>query len=397
MKKSILLSFIFFMASIWGETPEAIGSCGVPERPSNSCEPLPKCSPPLPNCAPPPCPPPPCMTLPPLCKNPCQCIGDKIVLTSAANICNANMYVFLDALYWLTNIGNSDWGLKGEDFTSSTGEATKVISNYAANFKFAFGGRLGLGFNTQLDGWDINLYYTWFRDKSLTEIILGSGVGAWALHEPAVADFTQGINKWVVLFHCLDWELARAYFVSHNLILRPYLGLKLAYISQKVIETFQGGSGNEIYNLKLQFEGLGPKGGINTKWIFSNCNQNNMYIFGDFEAALMCGRLKNTRQEPAYKIQGAKEIITHFKRLDQTIPHPMMRYFMGIGWQARLASNTLNFDARIGYEIQYWFRQNQFIHRPVLGYDDVKIAPTYFRLSDDLAFQGFTLKLGLDF
>jgi len=70
-----------------------------------------------------------------------------------------------------------------------------------------------------------------------------------------------------------DWELGRSYWISKNLSLRPFFGIKGGWINQSINGTYYNLIINNVLtnnlgteHLKNNFWGIGPLGGINTNW-----------------------------------------------------------------------------------------------------------------------------------
>lgn len=375
MKKAFLLSLLAFTASAFSaeSSSEIAAGCGAPVM----------------KCPPKPCPPP-CAPRPLVCKtrNPCRAICDPISLSPASNLCDAGMYVFLNLLYWNTHIGNSDWLLRVEAM-----DTNPVGTNFQKNFKFAWGGRLGIGYNSSYDDWDFAILYTWFRNKNVQIAELGTGTGLTPLHTAATTVPTKAQNEWLVYFHNIDLTVGRDQYYSRKLAMRPFVGVRGAWIKQTVRESYIAGTSTEETILKGRFWGIGPLVGVNTKWILGDVRSSYLSLFGDFDGALMYGRFSHYRGHIA-AVPGTPNTIAG---LDQRLPVPMVRAFMGLGWDSRISQDSMNIGIKIGYEVQYWFRQNQFLHLP--GEDGKLETPrtTYHRLSDDLSFHGLTLSVRLDF
>lgn len=375
---------------IYSESRESVG------RKKNSpsiivCPPLPKCCPPPPKCLPP--------SPVTVYKNPCRLVCDKIVLTPASHLCAGRLYSFLDVLFFSTHIGNADWAARIESSSiSPSGE--NVFTNYPIEFKPTFGGRIGFGSHLGRDDWDTNFSFLWFQNKSSNIIKPAVEGKIWALHEAPASGFIQGENLWKVRFLILDWEIARAFFVSNHLILRPYLGIKGGGLTQTIKEKFISKDQSiDQYDLKSYFKGIGPKTGIQTSWILSDSDRSSLFIFGEMQTAVLAGRTLHRRGNKQASPTGliSPNNSSEVQGLNQKIPHPMLASFIGISWEARLAHDTLNLGIRLGYEVQYWLRQNQFLHRPIQPNDETAATITYFRLSDDLAIQGACLHIRIDF
>jgi len=394
MNRLALLSFtaltMFVMADdviTIEESPMISDGCERCKPPEPTCKPKPpepcKPKPPEP-CKPPPpkpCkpPPPPCKPKPPVCKKPCPPVPVCCNILCSADPLSANgWFVFADALYWHADVDNSDWAFKNNDTTST------VIAgpNHALDFKWSWGFRAGIGANMDYDQWDTNLYYTWFRtshSNSLGTEAAQVGSDLLGLASP----FTQGSINWKVQFSMIDWELGRAFYVSKHLSLRPHIGIKGGWIHQRVRENFTKAIGPYSSSSKNNFWGVGASGGFNSAWTFATLGSNHFGFFGDFAGALMYGHFNVKHEETSFNPSG----------LSRNLMVPMLQGLFGLSWDTGFSCNQYHFGIRVGYEFQYWWKQNQMLR------NEIKTGSliNYSRSSGDLGLQGLTVDFRFDF
>jgi len=258
------------------------------------------------------------------------------------------------------------------------------------DLKWGYGFRIGAGYDLPYDGWDTNLYWTWFRTDGKHTIppqpltLLTAEFFAAFLN----GDIPQSmVGKWALLLDMFDWELGRSYCVSENLSLRPFVGLKGGWINQSIHVLYNNliissvltdNFGKE--HLKNNFWGIGPLGGVNTKWTLRHFDCHLIDLFGDFSIATLWGRwhctdvYKNTLSK-TYKI-----IMPN-----QSLGGLMFRGFVGIGWDVDVNGGRSHFAAKLGYEMQLWVNQLRL--------------PTFQlqRLHNDLTLQGVTFNCRVDF
>lgn len=266
------------------------------------------------------------------------------------------------------------------------------------NFKWDYGFRIGAGTNLAYDQWDTALSWTWFRTDAEHTIAFNpdATVGAeffaaflsFALENNDVLNTAQSMSaRWSLLFNMFDWELGRSYWVSEHLSMRPFLGLKGGWIHQAIGAKYYNLSINDVStsnlgkeHLKNDFWGVGPLGGINTKWRVRDFGSHFFELFGDFSAAGLWGSWSSSdiykSTVPATSTVNAK---------DSSLGAWMGRGFMGIGWDVDFRSNRSHFAAKLGYEMQIWFNQ-------------LRIATFQLqRLHHDLTLQGVTFNCRLDY
>ena len=356
MKKIVLFSFITCSLALAANEVTAANGCEKP------CAP-----PPPPECCPPP---------KPVCCNP---------ICSAVPSSDNGWYIFADMLYWHADIDHADWAFKNND------TANPVIAgpNHSLNFKWSYGFRVGIGANMDYDQWDTNLYYTWFQTKNSNSINSNGPQQAgdlFGLNTP----FTQGKIDWRIHYSVIDWELGRWYSVSKHLTLRPHIGIKNAWISQHVKEGFTTTNGPATSTSSNEFWGIGASGGLNTTWNFATVDSHNFKFFGDFAGAMLYGHFNVKHQETA-PFGGFRPT-----NLSRNLLVPMLQAMFGISWDTGLDCDRYHLGLRVGYEFQYWFRQNQMLIDETFPTATGTLV-NYFRSTGALGLQGLTVDLRFDF
>lgn len=327
---------------------------------------------------------------------------NHVILTSARPESDNGWYVFADALYWHVDIGSTDWA-SVNDFSNTS---NPVVKNHSLDFKWNWGFRVGIGANINHDMWDTNLYYTWlFADNSNS----AGGANLYLTDQfnaaSAISILNSGSIKWDVHFSMFDWELGRWYYVSKNLAVRPHTGVKGGWINQKVHTIFSGPAVLQtpaiVYSehFKNNFWGVGPLLGVNTLWVLGNAGaamDHRFSLFSDFGGALMYGHFNVTNQSTSTTLAGTQSSV-YIKNLTRNLATAMLQGLFGLSWDTAFNQGKNHFMMKLGYEFQYWFRQNQLVttvaqNRPTGGFNFYNR-----RISDDLALQGVTAEFRFDF
>ncbi len=271
-------------------------------------------------------------------------------------------------------------------------EGFNVIDTFSApslSFDWDVGFRVGLGYGMKYDQWDTQLSWARFNTSAQNEVsggvILPEFFGAF-LHGDG-PDF--GKIDWSLFYNMIDWDLGRSYWVSDHLSFRPFFGLQGGSIHQTIDSQWhvvsQSVNGVSIpvnyiahENLHNNFWGIGPLGGINTKWIWGHTSAYRFHLFGDLSSAWMWGVWAC---DDVYTNPTPATISTNMP--DSTLGALMLRGIMGLGWDA--AINKINFSLQLGFETQFWLNQLRI--------------PTFqqLRLHGDLTLQGGTFKARLDY
>lgn len=300
--------------------------------------------------------------------------------------------IFADLLLFCAQESGSDnWA----EVINAAGSTT-VCDIRDLRFDWNAGFRVGLGYGMCHDEWDTQLYYTRFTTQGNDHLSNNPGsifspfLGNFYVDNPTGAGisgiaYQKASIHWGIDFNVFDWELGRSFWVSHALSLRPFVGLKGGWIHQAIHTKWQNPhiSGAEFFqtgkeNLKNNFWGLGPCGGLNTKWHLFERENHSFTLLGDLSGALMWGHwtfgdlFKNDiQQEVSIKLSHLNSGAT------------MLRTFLGLGWDANFCQ--FYFSTKLGYEMQFWLDQLQLY-----------LFDTG-RLSNALTLQGGTLEFSLDF
>ncbi len=310
---------------------------------------------------------------------------------------NGSWDIFADALGWYAS----------EQASAVWADIIKIGNNTSSftaqdlDFDWDFGFRVGAGRNLEYDQWDTQLYWTWFRtdahqSKRLSPefiSVLGGVLVTEEIHpEFFAADLSSAFSqsatiRWSLLFNMIDWELGRNYWISKGLSLRPFIGIKGGWIHQSIHVKYDNLiissaltdiSANE--QVKNNFWGIGPVGGVNTKWKLRNFGTHYPSLFGDFSAATLWGTWKCS---DVYKQTNGSQINVHTS--NSTLGALMFRGFLGIGWDVDFNKGKSHFATRLGYEMQLWVNQ-------------LRVATSQLvRLHGDLTLQGVTFNCRFDF
>jgi hypothetical protein len=365
-----------------------------------------------------------CKPKPVECKpkpKPCEpCVRKGIapnVLTSSRPCDDVGLYLFADALYWHADVTNAEWA-----FVTSTAvlvEPTSAINQELA-FKWNWGFRVGVGYEFDHDQWDSDIYYTWFVNNaasgSTSQTSFKTPVGGAAtslnsgiLTTPSLVSSGTATTK--LNFQVLDWELGNAFYIRNALSIRPHVGIKGSWIRLTESETFTNATASSTYTIsyKTKSWSAGPSAGINSNWYFGCANtmppngrgdakDRPMWsIFGDVSGALMYGHFNNTAIESS-TVAGVSIPGTKLANLNRNLMVPVLTGVLGLAWDMCFACDKMHLGIRAGYELQYWFRQNQRLSNLNNGSVGTSVAASrYTRTTGDLALQGLTIDVRFDF
>ncbi len=253
-----------------------------------------------------------------------------------------------------------------------------------AAFDWNYGFRAGVGYTMEHDQWDTQLYWSWFRadaqksipteDIPLNTVYLefdGSFLNGDMFHG-------RGANiAWSLHYNMFDWELGRNCAISRALSLRPFIAVKGGWIHQTLIANINLVSFLGTEKLQNRFWGIGPCGGLNTRWQMACFSTHSFNLLGDFSSGMMWGNwnVKDRYRNPTIEIP-VKSDMTSLGALT-------LRGFLGIGWDMHTCRYGI--AVKMGYEMQIWFNQ--------LRIPSLQQLPVH----GDLTLQGGTLNARFDF
>jgi len=175
------------------------------------------------------------------------------------------------------------------------------------NHKFDWdpGFRIGLGYNSCFDGWDIYALWTRFHNKSskITRKITTATQGLlpeYFLTVPVyfVLDATPHIGYCKAVYG-IDYDTAeiifdRDFFIGKSLAIKPYFAAKVLFLDQKFDVDYQDPVATfESYfpatvRISLDQWGAGPKIGMDTSWYLLK----NLKLYANFATDLAYGKKK---------------------------------------------------------------------------------------------------------
>lgn len=305
----------------------------------------------------------------------------------SAQIQPNNVNIFTDILVWnATESGSENWAqiFIGDD-----------IDVLDLSFDWDVGVRAGLDFSMRHDQWDSKLYVTWLRPQgkdqaNTTGLITSSFLGNFYIGNPdgskdSGATYRNASIKWKILLTTFDWELARHYWVSSALSLRPFVGIKGGWIHQTIESTWQDPTNSNTFtsateNLKNNFWGIGPSVGLNSKWKLGTVQKHFFSLFGDFSGAILWGHWSF---KDIYQNNEPTIVVIDLPNINGGAS--MLRAFMGFVWDAAPYKEQFYFSFRVGYEAQFWLDQLKFY------------SFNAGRLDNVLTFQGGTIDLNFNF
>jgi len=353
---------------------------------------------------------------------PAQSSSEEEITPAVSPIQGHTVDVVFDAefLWWYGSITDLSYAINGK--TIATGDA--VNPNQAAvwtptrkeEFDWSWdpGVRLGLGVITNHDGWDVYSDWTYFYNSVTDQASVApfdnsnlAQAGLYPLGTRALTStwfltpngefFRKIKSKWALLFNQIDLKFGRNFWISHNLSLHPFFGVR-GYWSRmhfsvhgdrpaRVDATYFDAS--STYRQKSWAVGL--LAGINTAWHITP----NWSIFANTSVALAYGKYWIRRKSSELEINQAGTTlgnlsVTTRDTIYQT--QPFVDLAMGVRWEKIFnQSYRLLFD--LGWETHFLIDYNQLFRgtEPVIAFTDLPST------NGNLTLSGITVRGRIDF
>ncbi|MEN9344302.1 MAG: hypothetical protein RLZZ453_1089 [Chlamydiota bacterium] len=262
------------------------------------------------------------------------------------------------------------------------------------NVEYKPGFQVELGFNTNYDGWDTALTYTWYKsthntsasiDTSSSDVIYAS----WLSPITSIS-FQSASESWKLQMNIVDWVLGRSSSFGQKLLLRPFLGMRAALIDQHASAEYYNvaAAQTSFYKGKSESWALGPEVGIKAEWKLGA----GFRLYSDVEADILYTRYTSLDLQEGRTLAGVTSIRRQVDQHNLSSLRPHCDLELGFKWGTYFADHTAHIDLALGYGFQIFWSQNMF--RKFV--DDTATASS-FSPNGDLYLQGLTASVRFDF
>jgi hypothetical protein len=328
-------------------------------------------------------------------------------------------YVDAEVLFWHIKSGATDWAIAFNEMLFP-----RKGRMHTLGFQWDWGVRVGIGEYFKEQGWDLNLFYTYYQthDKAnirvpLFQMDLGADIETLDLDMPtpillisAAADFYAKVT-----YNNIDLNLGRSFFTSKDMMIHPHIGLKNIWLKEGYEldeNTFMdatqtpipvAGSVITLLENTNKLLGIGPSVGLDISWSF--CKSIQFIAAG--ELALLQGYFKVHQKEGIFILPIGATSSTGYIHLGGN-EHRFISFgrgLLGLNWGEYFNQKKQHIDLSVAYEVNYIWRENQMIQEididpPDAGPDVSPVKSVRLliqRFSEDIAFYGFSLKVKIDF
>lgn len=332
-----------------GDTRTCVAPCEKPACPAvKSCEPCkPKILPcqrrAVKVCAPACCPPPPC------CWdfNPCNPRGCTDMNCGGFNFTG-------DFLYWRAENHGYSYGY---ELTASGGQNQGKMVRMQPSWDPGF--RVGAGWNSKYDFWDVMLGYTWYENTASERKTSTNGfIQLWPLSTATSGEFAVANANTRFMLNIGDLEVGRLVFLTKSLALRPHLGARGGTVHQKFQNIFTNPFAGEVHSQesfigKNNYWGLGPRFGFDGEWHLAK----KFSFIGQISGALLYGQ--NNVSAIAQNINATTDAagLTSNYSDEYYQLAPNLQIALGFQWQRCFWCETMFFKVSASWETNYWWNQ----------------------------------------
>lgn len=348
-----------------------------------------------------------------------HCLGpEKYGVNAPVNpiTCNGDFAITLAGLYWNSHQSALEYAINTQVINTDDERFYLIDAQYKSpEFKWDFGFKFGLGYNTTCDGWDVGVLWTRYDGKATSHNEAETSdnqtlLTLWSDNklidlDPGEPSFAFDIDtQWKLSLNFVDIALGRKYWNSHRVALRPHIGLRISFVNQRFDIDHAGGvvttpfpqspENNEV-RLKNDFSGAGIRAGMDGEWNVG-CG---FAFFGNFALSLNNGRFKVHHDESS---RAAVAPFDKTKLLETKSSFKATRLFsdlgLGVQYSTLLHNCDYGFTVALGWEQHLLLDMNQMWRVvPRQGSVSSEDNNIYHQRHGDLSTQGFTLTVVFDF
>jgi Legionella pneumophila major outer membrane protein precursor len=323
---------------------------------------------------------------------------DLGVITSDAspNLNKAHGYMSASALLMNILTDAQDVSLYTYENTSVT-PVTKENGYQNNNWGWNWGVKAALGFRVCDDGWDLSFNFAYLQATKrqhnqansstpvktiyplsgvLTTLSFNNRYNQAATNQTAFDSFKLRNN---FLIYDSNIDLAREFFVSKKLSLKPLAGIKGTLIEQKAYINFiNGATANQLgtFTNKNNYWGVGPQAGAGIRFGFAKHMSFNCQLDG----ALLWGQIRNKEMYLNYTAEAEPVALNCTYKANRYQLVPNFNIYAGFIFDTNFSHDTKNIAFNVGYENRYFL-------------NSIDTANSVTRAKGSTSLQGFTAGL----
>jgi hypothetical protein len=270
-----------------------------------------------------------------------------------------NFFLTADFLWWRAQEDGLYFGQEGFEGTTTknppngsknfNGKLAKISPSWEPGFK------IGLGGNMPYDKWDIFLEWTWFQTNT-SQCEHHEVLALWGHQDVSKSNVAKKAEgHWKLELNIVDLELGRDCWIGRHLSLRPFFGLRGAWIDQ-IFKIHYDFDTDPVLSTKIHsksdFAAGGLRGGFDLRYnLFRGWS-----IYGQGAFSMLYGQFTCDFRERENDSSIAKSDDDY----RQGIPAAEMA--VGVRWDTYVHHNRYHFALTAAWEQNLWFDVNQMNH-----------------------------------
>ncbi len=308
---------------------------------------------------------------------------------------------FFNAEYlaWFVNEGALDFAVKMDQQAFSPN--SYAVGNYQnAEFDWASGFRVALGYYRAPSRWDMFMQYTYvpsFGSKTVHapdeagEFLNGTWAQPDLDSSASAIPLEKAKSRISFKYNVFDFLASRRFYPNDHLRMNLFGGITSAFLYHTWNVRYEdiADQHTKIRN-RWKFEGLGLRLGLRLDWYLGW----DLYLTGLASSGILTGWYKNSAyQKTDAAIAGADTSLPirdgHFSdtRLTYTT-----QFMSGFSWQK--AFESVRTELTLGYEFNIWTNLHQIYRSSFAG---APAAKETFINDSQVSLQGFTARFNIDF
>lgn len=327
----------------------------------------------------------------------------------APSVDGRGFFIAGELLYWHAKVGGTDYAYSLSSAATFNALIFPVNGSTKENdFSWHLGAKAALGYNLPHNNWDLLLRYTYFESNDIDSSAkyFPSAIRMMRTFANFAIFSERAKSHFDIDYNNLDLEMGRWTYMSPKIAVRPHIGVKAAWIDlQQKITYGLPEIGLDLFShadFKVKdnsdFRGLGPRIGIDSNWHLGY----GFSIKADASFSLLYGHYKARHKEDTP--DGL--IVAQISSLDikmKSKAHgfsPFLNTILGLQWERYINDNKQHLSFSGGYEVQYYWRQNQIefaedFHTATALNPPFRIQ--FEKRSEDVMFYGLNFQARLDF
>ncbi len=277
--------------------------------------------------------------------------------------------IFLDALDWRPTETN-DWVYNNSETLPKQSVTYKTI-----DFNYAPGFRIGITHQGEWDGLlSLTHLYASTNDSAIGHLqpsFLGSVTAK--PFPPGTYLYQSGQVRQTIYYNIIDANIGKSFSPAAFVTLQPIVGLMGGWINQRIYAAYQGSTSTRE-KITNNFEGIGPKIGLNTAIHLFNCYEYEPNVIVGFAASYQFGDWSISDVTTVTPPTTVNVLGANHKMGALTL-----QGLLGLELKHKKLS------VKLAYEINEWFDQFQIFDNDTGAHNN------------DLVLQGLTVGIAYDF